>query len=144
MNTTVYVPSTRRERQEVFWSWTDRMVKRLVTSLAEQVLEFWQRDPNDYFPSIASDCVLTTGSSIPSPSVSATCTPTSGVSIAYAIVASNTQASGPLPSDLNTFQSFITPAGLTVTPMTKVVTVSWSHKGGTTHSVYLTHLTVVQ
>ena len=111
--------------------------------LAEQVLEFWQRDPNDYFPSIASDCVLTTGSSIPSPSVSATCTPTSGVSIAYTIVASNTQASGPLPSDLNTFQSF-TSAGLTVTPMTKVVTVSWLHKGGTTHSVYLTHLSIVQ
>jgi prepilin-type N-terminal cleavage/methylation domain-containing protein len=110
--------------------------------LAEQVLEFWQHDSNDFVPSIASDCVLTTGSSIPSPSITATCTPTTGVSMAHTVVASNTQASGPLPSNLSAFQSF-TSAGLTLTPMTKVVTVSWSHKG-TARSVYLTHLTAVQ
>ena len=39
MNTTVYVPPTRQERQEAFWSWTDGMVKQLVTDLAERVLE---------------------------------------------------------------------------------------------------------
>ena len=39
MNTSVSVPPTRQERQETFWSWTDGMVKRLVTSLAEQVLQ---------------------------------------------------------------------------------------------------------
>jgi len=39
MNTSVSVPPTRQERQETFWSWTDGMVKRLVTSLAEQMLE---------------------------------------------------------------------------------------------------------
>ncbi len=111
--------------------------------LAEQVLEFWQRDTNDYVPTLATDCALTAATSAPSYPVSVTCTPATGVAISYTVVASNTQASGPLPSDLNSFQSF-TSAGLTLTPMTKVVTVSWLHKGGTTHSVYLTHLTVVQ
>jgi prepilin-type N-terminal cleavage/methylation domain-containing protein len=85
--------------------------------LAEQVLEFWQRDTNDYLPIIASDCALTTASSAPSYPVTVTCTPTSGVSIAYTVVASKTQASGPLPSNLSAFQSF-TASGLTVTPVT--------------------------
>jgi prepilin-type N-terminal cleavage/methylation domain-containing protein len=110
--------------------------------LAEQVLEFWQQDTNDYMPAIASDCVLTTGTYVPAPSVSATCTPASGVSIAYTVAASVGQTNGPLPSNLAAFQPF-TSAGLTLTPMIKLVTVSWQHKGAA-HSVYLTHLTVMQ
>lgn len=110
--------------------------------LAEQVLEFWQRDANDYLPTIASDCSLTTASSAPSYPATATCTPATGVSLSYTVVASETQATGPLPSNLSSFQSF-TSAGFTVTPMTKVVTVSWAHKG-TTRSVFLTHLSAVK
>jgi prepilin-type N-terminal cleavage/methylation domain-containing protein len=106
--------------------------------LAEQVLEFWQQDTNDFVPAITSGCVLTTGTS---DSVRTICTPASGVSIAYTVDASATQASGPLPSNLTAFQLF-TSAGLTLTPMIKLVTVSWQHKG-TAHSVYLTHLTVM-
>jgi prepilin-type N-terminal cleavage/methylation domain-containing protein len=110
--------------------------------LAEQVLEFWQRDTNDYLPTIASDCTLTTASSAPGYPSNNTCTPVTGVSIAHTVVASETQASGPLPSNLSSFQSF-TSSGLTVMPMTKVVTVTWMHKG-TSRSVFLTHLSAVK
>ena len=110
--------------------------------LAEQVLEFWQRDANDYLPSIASDCTLSTAGSAPSYPATATCTPATGVSLSYTVVASQTQASGPLPSNLSTFQSFSS-SGFTVTPVTKVVTVTWSHKG-TSRSIFLTHLSAVK
>ena len=110
--------------------------------LAEQVIEFWQRDANDYLPSIGSDCALITAGSAPTYPVTATCTPATGVSTAYTVVASQTQASGPLPANLSSFQSF-TSSGFTVTPMTKVVTVTWSHKG-TSRSVFLTHLSAVK
>jgi len=39
MNTSASVPPTRQERQETFWAWTNGMVKRPVTDLAEKVLE---------------------------------------------------------------------------------------------------------
>ena len=39
MNTDVSVPSTRQQRQETFWTWTNGLVKRLVTDLAEKVLQ---------------------------------------------------------------------------------------------------------
>jgi putative transposase len=39
MNKDVSVTPTRQQRQEAFWTWTDGMVKQLVTGLAEQVLE---------------------------------------------------------------------------------------------------------
>lgn len=107
--------------------------------LAEQVLEFWQHDKKDFAPSIDSNCVLVSGTST---SASATCTPTTGVSMTYTVVASSTWAKGPLPSNLSKFQRFES-KGLTLKPMTKVVTVSWSHKGAA-RSVFLTHLTVVQ
>ena len=144
--------------------------------LAEQVLEFWQRDSNDYMPSIASDCALTTGSSIPSPSVTATCTPTTSVSISYTVVATVAAANAPLPTspNLGAYATWAAdnPTGTnsalvgvgagspnpgtfsirnminynltgSPSPVVKVVTVSWSHKGKAL-SVYLTHLTAVQ
>lgn len=110
--------------------------------LAEQVLESWQRDTNDRLSTIASDCTLTPAASAPSYPVSVTCTPDTGVTIAYTVVANETQASGPLPPVLSAFQSFGS-SGFTVTPMTKVVTVSWMHKG-TSRSVFLTHLSAVK
>jgi prepilin-type N-terminal cleavage/methylation domain-containing protein len=110
--------------------------------LAEQVLEFWQHDANDYLPTMASDCTLATSSSAPGYPASTTCTPATGVSIVYTVVVSETQASGPLPSNPSAFQPF-TSSGLTVTPMTKLVTVSWKHKG-TSRSVFLTHLSAVK
>lgn len=109
--------------------------------LAEQVLEFWQQDADDYLPAIASNCALTTATSAPTYPASATCTPASGESIAYTVAASVVQASGPLPSNLAGFENFGS-AGLTLTPMIKLVTVSWQHRD-TTHSIYLTHLTVM-
>jgi putative transposase len=39
MNKDVPVTPTGRQRQESFWTWTDGMVKQLVTGLAEQILE---------------------------------------------------------------------------------------------------------
>ena len=39
MNMNVPVPSTPRQRQESFWTLTNTMVKRMVTDLAEKVLE---------------------------------------------------------------------------------------------------------
>ena len=39
MNMDVSVTSNRQQRQETFWTWTNEMVKRLVTDLAEKVLE---------------------------------------------------------------------------------------------------------
>jgi putative transposase len=39
MNTTVSVTTTRCQRQELFWEWTERQVRRQVTDLAEKVLE---------------------------------------------------------------------------------------------------------
>lgn len=110
--------------------------------LAEQVLESWQRDTNDRLSTIAADCTLTPAASAPSYPVSVTCTPGTGVSIAYTIVADETQVSGPLPSNLSAFQPFGS-SGFTVTPMTKVVTVSWAHKGRS-RSVFLTHLSAVK
>jgi prepilin-type N-terminal cleavage/methylation domain-containing protein len=109
--------------------------------LAGQVLEFWQQDTDDYMPAIASDCVLTTGTSVTPPSPDPTCTPASGVSIAYTVAASVAKASGPRWQNLSTFLPFDS-AGLPLTPMIKLVTVSWQHKGAP-HSVYLTHLTVM-
>lgn len=110
--------------------------------LAEQVIEFWQRDANDRLPTIASDCSMTTASSTPTYPVTVTCTPTTGVATAYTLVAGQTQASGPLATNLTAFQNF-SQVGFTVTPMTKVVTVTWSHKG-TSRSVFLTHLSAVK
>lgn len=109
--------------------------------LAEQVLEFWQRDANDYLPTIAADCTLTTAASAAGNPATATCTPATGVSLSYTVVAGQAPASGPLPTDLSSFQSF-TSSGLTVTPVTKVVAVSWMHKGES-RSVFLTHLSAV-
>ena len=39
MNVDISVTSTPQQRQETFWTWTDTMVKRMVTDLAEKVLE---------------------------------------------------------------------------------------------------------
>lgn len=39
MNTAVSVTSTKHERQELFWTWTEQQVRRQVTDLAEKVLE---------------------------------------------------------------------------------------------------------
>ena len=39
MNVDIPVTSTPQQRQETFWMWTDTMVKRLVTDLAEKVLQ---------------------------------------------------------------------------------------------------------
>jgi len=110
--------------------------------MAEQVLEYWQHDTTDYAPVVsAADCSLSAAASAPAYPVSVICTLASGAS-SFTIVNDQVQATGPLASDLSTFQNF-TKQGYNNTPQTKVVTVSWSHRGKT-HSIYLTHLSQVK
>jgi len=116
--------------------------------LAEQVLEFWQSDANDRPPDIAvGTCGLTTLGADPVYPVSVACTPDAGIGISYTIVVSRAVAQAPLPTTPN--DSFglgnIGAAAIrnlvgTITPMTKVVTVTWLNKGKS-RSVYLTHMT---
>ncbi len=111
--------------------------------LAEQVLEYWQHDSNDYAPVIATaDCSLSAATAAPAYPVSVTCAPASGIGAAYTIVSNETQATGPLPASQSAFQPFTT-QGYNNTPQTKVVTVSWTHKNKT-HSIYLTHMSQVK
>jgi len=114
-----------------------------AVSLAEQVLEYWQHDANDYAPAIATaDCSLATTPNAPAYPISVTCTPSSGVGIAYIITTNQQQATGPLPNNPSSFKKF-TKQQYTVTPRTKLVKVSWSNQGKT-HTVYLTNLSKVQ
>ncbi len=108
--------------------------------LAEQVMEFWQHDANDNAPVIGAGCVLSTGT--PGMPISVACTPTTGIGISYTIQAAEVQVSGPMPASLSSFQSF-TKQGYNNTPQTKLVTVTWSNKGKS-HSIYLTHLSMVK
>jgi len=110
--------------------------------LAEQVLEFWQHDADDYAPAIAADCALSTAAGAPSYPVNVNCTPTSGIGIAYTIQADELQVTGPLPGNLSSFQNF-SKQGYDNTPQTKLVTVFWSNKGKS-HNIYLTHLSMVK
>jgi len=111
--------------------------------MAEQVLEFWQHDANDYAPTISTtDCSLSASASAPAYNVSVTCTPASGPSSSFTVVNNQVQATGPIVSDLSAFQNF-TKQGYNNTPQTKVVTVSWTYRGKV-HSVHLTHLSEVK
>jgi prepilin-type N-terminal cleavage/methylation domain-containing protein len=111
--------------------------------LAEQVLEFWQHDANDFAPVIATaDCTLSAANAQPQYPVTVTCTPASGGSAAFTVVTDQAPATGPLPGNLNAFQNF-TKQGYANTPQTKVVTVSWSSQGKT-RSVFLTHMSAVK
>ncbi|ATX78956.1 prepilin-type N-terminal cleavage/methylation domain-containing protein [Mariprofundus aestuarium] len=110
--------------------------------LAEQVLEHWQQDANDYAPTIAADCTMSAASAAPSYPTSDTCNPATGVGIAFTIAANTTNATGPLASNLTGMQNFTQPTGYLNTPMTKLVTVSWTRRGKS-RTVYLTHLSKV-
>jgi len=112
--------------------------------LAEQVMEYWRNarivsGTTDYAPLIASDCVLSSATSIPSYPVSTQCTPKNGVRISYSITVDQVAAAGPLFSDPNLFQQF---AG-TPQPMIDIVTVSWVRKD-TMKNIVLTHITSKQ
>jgi len=109
--------------------------------LAEQVIEEWQHNANDYYPSIASDCSMSAGSSVLGLSATSTtsCTPAAGTQALFSIVLDVAAANAPLPADLNNFQA-MSAMSYTNTPRVKLVTVSWPHKGST-KSIYLTHLT---
>ncbi|WP_227819494.1 type IV pilus modification PilV family protein [Mariprofundus micogutta] len=108
--------------------------------LAEQVLEHWQHDANDRAPLIATGtCALTDATSAPSYPVTTTCKPSTGVGIAFTIAVNETQATGPLSSNLSAYQTLTQPTGYLNSPMTRLVTVSWSNKG-VSRSIYLTHI----
>jgi len=114
-----------------------------AVSLAEQVLEYWQHDSNDYAPTIATaDCGLTSTKAAPAYPVNVTCVPASGMNTPYTIITDQQQAVGPLPTNLSAFKNF-TKQGYNITPKTKAVTVSWTSRGKI-HMVYLTNLSKVQ
>jgi len=107
--------------------------------LAEQVIEEWQHDSDDWLPVIASDCTMSAAGTAPSYPATFTCTFASGMNEAFTVEAKVAAARAPLPDasaygDMSPTLTFINP------PMVKLVTVSWSHKGKP-KSIYLTHLT---
>lgn len=106
--------------------------------LAEQTIEAWQRDSNDYFPSIASDCSMTTGTSATPPSSPVTCKPATGIQISFNITASVGSVEAPMPS--GSFQTLSATTDHPNTPKVKLVTVAWTHNGQS-KSIYLTNLT---
>ena len=118
--------------------------------LAEQVLEFWQNDANDRPPDITvGTCGLTVLGADPAYPVTIACTPDAGIGISYTISVNRSVAQAPLPSAPN--NSFVAipnnNAGSsvrnmvgTITPWSKVETVTWSNKGNS-RSVFLTHMT---
>jgi len=114
--------------------------------LAEQVLEFWQHDVNDFAPQISNACNLSANPSLPPYAVSIPCVPSSGTSISYTVNMDVVVATAPLPTNPNADGSnsgaFAVRAmlgGAGSSPIMKVVTVSWNHKGKS-RSVYLTGL----
>lgn len=110
--------------------------------LAEQILEHWQHDANDYAPRIGNDCSLSTSAAAQAYPVQVTCASTVGVKASFDIYLNRQRAVGPLASNLTAFQPF-SKQGYTTTPQTKLVKVTWRNKGKT-HMVYLTNLSRVQ
>ena len=114
-----------------------------AVSLAEQVLEYWQHDSNDYAPAIATaDCGLTTTTAAPAYPVNVTCVPASGMKIPYTIITDQKKAVGPLPASLSKFKNF-TKQGYNITPKTKAVTVSWTRRSKK-QMIYTPNLTTGQ
>ncbi len=121
-------------------------VERLTAvHLAEQVIEAWQQDSNDYFPNIAADCSISTGTTAMtagSPPSSSPCTLTAGKKIKFEITATVAAVQAPLPDGAGNV-AFGTLSSTTThpnTPVVKKVQVSWIQKGQNP-SIYLTHLT---
>lgn len=123
--------------------------------LAEQVIESWQIDASDFRPLLSSTCVIGVGTSATSPA-SQTCKP--GAQLLFTVAMTTTQAQAPLPTSPNnavssdpkynpgtfSIRNMINTTPATPLPYVKAVTVSWAHKGGPTHSIFLTSLTRVQ
>ena len=110
--------------------------------LGEQVMEVWQHSAYNFVPAISAACVSSEGTAVLTATVSISCTPASGSTIPFTIQISQLPANGPLPTNLNTQQAF-SQQGYTTTPQVKLVSVAWTRKG-TTHQIYLTHLSKVQ
>lgn len=117
----------------------ERMV---AVHLAQEVIEQWQHNSNDYLPSIASNCTMTDGTSAPTYPATITCTPATGPGVAYTILASTSSAQAPLPDGAGgvAFAALAATTAHPNTPVVKLVKVSWNHKG-VAKSIYLTHLT---
>jgi len=132
----------------------------IAVHLAEEVIEFWQQDANDYLPNIDGSCFLTTRIAATAYPVSVTCTPPA-LPIAYTIWSNTTQAQAPLPTNPNqggsplaapnpgsfsirNMQPVVTAAGTSVTPALKAVRISWLHKGKAETPIVLTHISRLQ
>jgi len=131
----------------------------IAVHLAEEVIEFWQQDASDRVPNMDASCFLTVRTAAAPYPVSVTCTPPA-LPIAYTIWSNTTQAQAPLPTNPNqggtplvapnpgnftirNMQPVIvnTPATHnSVTPMLKVVRISWFHKGKALPPIVLTHI----
>ncbi len=125
-------------------SGTQSRERLTAVHLAEQVIEEWQHDANDYYPAIASDCTMSAGSAALTIGTTKTytCTPVAGTQNLFTIAADVSAANAPLPDGLGNIASTAMSGTVTYinTPTVKLVTVSWPHKGAT-KSIYLTHLT---
>lgn len=114
--------------------------------LAEEVIEVWQHNPNDYYPSIASDCTISDGTSALSAGSSVTphptCTPATGPNVQFTFVISAAAVTAPKADNSGTiaFTALTATAAHPNTPVVKLVKVDWTHKGQA-KSIYLTHLT---
>ncbi len=116
----------------------------VATHVAEQMLEEW---------SATGDLDTTFGFSVPAAPTNSSSTntqtgsyPASDINITYALTASVTRMVADLPNGVRNGTGTPTSAmldGATTTPVEKKVTVSWT-RDGRTHSVYLTHVTVMQ
>ena len=119
--------------------------------LAESLLEEWQHDSKDYFPLVQADCSTQPRASVPAYPVTVSCTPVVAHR-AFTVQALEQPAKGPMPPAPLTIRTFSRVDPYQVTPMVKVVKVSWYHKPtgdaqkdkNRLHSVFLTHVSAVK
>ncbi len=128
-------------------SGTESRERLNAVHLAEQVIEEWQRDSNDELPTINTNCSMDASSAsqpvTSGTSISQTCNFASGgSSIDFTVKAEVFSANAPLPDGFGgiAIGAMSGTTSFPNTPMVKLVTVSWDHKGEA-KSIYLTHLT---
>jgi|GEM_PF-2339430 len=136
---------------------SDQVSRERLTAvhLAEQILEEWQQagvlpvlDTSNYCKAVATWNISTAPTVAPCPTTktvtisTASCTPLFGTQINYNIVVKESPLCGPSKVSGSSYVFFNGTVAVPK-PVTKVVTVSWQHKGSS-HSVYLTHLSKVQ
>ncbi|RMH61866.1 MAG: hypothetical protein D6678_02190 [Zetaproteobacteria bacterium] len=119
--------------------------------LAESLLEEWQADANDNFPSLRSDCSSAAAQNASSYPLTSSCI-SPLVHVTFNIEANEQGLSAPMPGATPALAALTGVAGLTLVPKVKTVKVSWYHKktgnaskdAGRLHSVFLLHVSEVK